>query len=385
MIKPGSILFFFLLFTPILFSQQSSQGQNPGRGKGLTGVISGILLDSITAEPIAYASVGLLETESGNVINGSLADEKGMFRITDIAEGKYTLQVSFIGYSNKTIEGIQLTPKHPDYNTGNVYLSPQSKLLDEIKVVGEVALVEAKVDKIVYNAEKDVTTRGGDAGEVLRKVPLLAVDLDGNVSMRGSENIRILINGRPSGMFNNNIAEALKMMPADQIKSVEVITAPSAKYDAEGTAGIINIITKKKNVEGLTGNTDITTGTRNSRGNVNINYGRGRLGLNASGGGHFGYPQDGTTSLFREETTQNFTSILNQAGTTTTSRYGFRTHAGIEYNANAFNIFNGSLSYRGGHNTNNNEINSIYTENEALVDSYQREQKAEFNRHGWEF
>jgi outer membrane receptor for ferrienterochelin and colicin len=176
-----------------------------------------------------------------------------------------------------------------------------------------------------------------------------------------------LSTGGPSSMFNSNIADALKMMPADQIKSVEVITAPSAKYDAEGTAGIINIITKKKNIEGLTGNTDVTTGTRATRGNVNINYGKGRLGMNASGGGHFGYPQDGSTELLREENTQSFTSLLNQAGTTTTSRYGYRTNAGFEYNANAFNVIDGSVSYRGGHNLNDNEVLSQYQENETLV------------------
>jgi ferric enterobactin receptor len=382
MMKPGSILFFFFLFIPFFFGQQP--GNYQGRAKGLTGVISGTLIDSITSEPVTFASVGILETTSGKVVNGGLSDDRGVFRINDVPEGQYTIQVSFIGYATKSIEGIELTPQHPDFNAGNISLSPESKLLEEVKVLGEAALIEAKPDKIVYNAEHDVTTRGGDASDVLRKVPLLAVDLDGNVSMRGSENVRILINGRPSGMFNSNIADALKMMPADQIKSVEVITAPSAKYDAEGTAGIINIITKKKNIEGLTGNTDVTTGTRSTRGNVNINYGKGRLGLNASGGGHFGYPQDGTSTLLREENLQSFTSILNQSGTTNTSRYGYRTGAGFEYNANAFNVINGSVSYRGGHNTNDNEILSQYNENEILVDSYLRKQESEFNRGGWD-
>lgn len=382
MIKPGSILLFLLLFSTLLFSQQP--GNIPGRDKGLTGAISGTLLDSITSDPIAYASIGILEGTSGKVVNGGLADDRGLFRISDVPEGQYSIQISFIGYATKTIDGIELTPKHPDFNAGTILLVAESKLLDEVKVVGEAALIEAKPDKIVYNAERDVTTRGGDASDVLRKVPMLAVDLDGNVSLRGSENVRILINGRPSGMFNSNIADALKMMPADQIKSVEVITAPSAKYDAEGTAGIINIITKKKNIEGLTGNTDVTTGTRATRGNANINYGKGRLGLNASGGGHFGYPQDGTTTLFREENLESFTSELNQAGKTKTSRYGYRTNAGFEYNANAFNVINGSVSYRGGHNSNDNEVLSQYLENALVVDSYLRKQESEFKRGGWD-
>jgi ferric enterobactin receptor len=383
MFKRCSILF-FLLFSPFLFF-----GQQPGNpnshGKGLTGFISGSLVDSITSAPIEFATVGIVDDITGKVINGSLADERGSFRIGGMPEGQYTLQISFIGYATKTISGIQLTPKRPDYNAGTIILAAQSQLLDEIKVLGEAALIEAKPDRIVYNAEKDVTTRGGDAADVLRKVPMLAVDLDGNVSMRGSENVKILINGRPSSMFNSNIADALKMMPADQIKAVEVITAPSAKYDAEGTAGIINIITKKKNIEGLTGTVDGTVGTRNNRGNANLNYGRGRLGINASGGGHYGYPQDGTTSLFREENNLSDSTLLKQDGTTTTSRYGYRTNVGIEYDANAFNIFNGSVSYRGGHNINNNDVLSVYQENESLVDSYLRQQAAESDRHGWEW
>jgi outer membrane cobalamin receptor len=383
MFKPVSILF-FCLFSSFLVSGQPP-GNNQGQTKGLTGAISGSLLDSITDVPIEFATVGILEIKSGNVINGGLTDEKGVFRIGEIPEGEYNIQISFMGYTTKTISNIQLTPKRPDHSTGTILLSPHQELLEEIKIVGEAALIEAKPDKIVYNAERDVTTRGGDAADVLRKVPLLAVDLDGNVSMRGSDNVRILINGRPSSMFNSSIADALKMMPADQIKSVEVITAPSAKYDAEGTAGIINIITKKKNVEGLTGNTDVTTGTRFTRGNANLNYGRGRMGLNVSGGGHYGYPQDGTSSLLREEYNLPGTSLLNQVGTTTTSRYGYRTNAGLEYNLNAFNTFNGEISYRGGHNTNVNDVISEFKVDEALFDSYLREQDVASDRSGWEW
>src|SRR4029079_6880220 len=120
MIKPGSILFFFFLFSPVFFGQQP--GNNPARGKGLTGVISGTLVDSITRQPIEFASVGVLELNTGKVINGGLADDRGTFRISDIPEGQYSIQVSFVGYSTKNIVGIELTPKHPDYNAGTILL-----------------------------------------------------------------------------------------------------------------------------------------------------------------------------------------------------------------------------------------------------------------------
>ena len=266
-------LFILFLFTPFLaFSQRpGNSGNTP---KGITGTISGNIADSTSGESIPFASIGLYNQVSGQLINGGISDEDGGFRIPDLPAGDYMLQVVFVGYAVKEIRDLRLTSQKPDLDYGSILLAQESQLLNEIKVVGQAPLIEARPDKIVYNAERDLTTRGGDAADVLRNVPLLAVDFDGNVSMRGSENVRILINGRPSGIFNASVADALKMMPADQIKSVEVITSPSAKYDGEGTAGIINIITKKKSIEGIAGSVELTGGNRSNRGNRNMNDGK---------------------------------------------------------------------------------------------------------------
>ena len=377
------ILFLFLVLLPFI---ARSQNPPPGRSDyGITGYIAGKVHDTLSNEGVGYAAVVIVDQRTGKVINGGLTDEKGAFRISDLPAGMYTLQINFIGFAPKEIVGLVLTPQRPDFDCGIILLRQESKLLEEVKVVGESALIEARPDRIVYNAENDVTSRGGDAADVLRKVPLLAVDFDGNVSLRGSDNVRILINGRPSGIFNASVADALKMMPADQIKSVEVITSPSAKYDGEGTAGIINIITRKKNIEGLTGSVDLTAGTRANRGNANLNYGKGRLALNLSGGGHYGYPQEGSTTFRREEFGSSVPSLLTQDGFNTSSRAGFRTSGGMEYNINAFNTITSSLSYRGYDSVNDNDVLSSYSVNNDPLEVYRRTTDGNTGRGGWDW
>jgi outer membrane receptor for ferrienterochelin and colicin len=364
----------------------ASQSQQPGGppSTSLSGSIAGVLVDSVTGTPIEYAAVGILDKNS-RVVNGSITDAAGSFRVIGLPLGEYKIQVNFIGYAVKTISGIFLIRQRPDYDAGRIILIPESQLLEEIRISGEAALIEAKPDKIVYNAEKDVTSSGGDASDVLRKVPMLSVDLDGNVSMRGSENVKILINGRPSGMFSNNVADALKMMPAHQIKSVEVITSPSAKYDGEGTAGIINIITRKKNIEGVAGSIDLTAGTRAHRGNGNVSYGKGRLGLNLSAGGHYNTPQSGATSFMREEFLGTSSNLLTQEGINTSSRLGFRTHAGFEYNINPLNTLSSEFSYRRFTHENKNDVASEYITGVTAEEQYQRIVDGQSTRSGWDW
>ncbi|MEY4133948.1 MAG: hypothetical protein RL386_298, partial [Bacteroidota bacterium] len=231
-----------LLTIQSLLAQRPVTGGPPSMGApAITGRIIGQLLDSGDKSPVEFASVVLLDAQTKTQKGGAVTDEKGQFKFNDVRLGKYSLQLSFIGYQSQTIADIELTPKNPDFDAGKVIFVAEGIDLAAVEVTGQAGTYENKIDKIVYNAEKDVNTSFGNATDLLQRVPLLAVDAEGNLSLRGSTQVMILINGRPSGMFAANPADALRSIPADQIKSVEVITAPTAKYDGEGSAGIVNI------------------------------------------------------------------------------------------------------------------------------------------------
>lgn len=323
-------------------------GGRPGAGAPkITGKITGVLQDSSSKNVLEFATLALKRAGRDKTINGGLSESNGKFKLSNINPGKYELHISFLGYETKVIKDIKLTPEKPDMDLGKVDLVSKALELESVDIVAEKSLIENKIDKIVYNAELDVTTTGGDATEVLRKVPLLNVDINGNVSLRGSRNLQILINGKPSGMFSNNVADALKMIPADEIKSVEVITTPGAKYDAEGTGGIINIITKKKKVEGVSGNVSGSLGNRQNRGTLNLNLNKGRFGFNMGGSVDYSWPIDGPSSYFREDFVDNQVRTLEQNGNTETTRTGFGGRAGLFYDFNALNSINSNFRVRG--------------------------------------
>jgi ferric enterobactin receptor len=318
------------------------------RGPSIKGRISGVVVDSISGEALEFATLVLLQTNDGQQLNGGITEPDGSFKITDVKNGTYDLDISFIGYESRLIKGVKTTLEKPDLDLGTIYLAPSGLQLDEVTVTEEVALVENRIDKLVYNAEKDATTTGGDGADVLRNVPLLSVDLEGNVSLRGSSNIQMLINGRPSTMFGSNPAEALKTIPADQIKTVEVITNPSAKYDGEGSAGIINIITKKRNAEGFTGSANTSIGTRQNNGGINLNWLKGRFGLNGGANSFWSWRRQGDIEFLREEATGTpNATVFEQNGPNSSQVLGFNGNFGAFYDFNAFNSLNSTIRFNG--------------------------------------
>ena len=331
-----------------------------GGGSTLTGKISGTVIDSVTKKPVQYASVAIYLSQGKAPINGVLTDEKGSFKLYSIKPNSYRVTITFIGgYKTKTINPVVTTPSKLDNNIGNIVLSPDNKVLNEVQITGKGPLIENHIDKLVYNAEKDITNVGGNASDVLQKVPLVAVDINGNVSLRGDANVRVLINGKPSGAMSASLSDVLKTIPADQIKSIEVITSPSAKYDAEGSAGIINIITKQKNVSGVSGSVSGGIGTRQNNGNFNLNYNKNRLSIAANIGGNYTWPQQSITNF-----AQTFSDTAKQGYTrnSTIKRYGTISSITAGYDFNNYNNISSTFRYnRGGFDVNGTS-NNYYTD-----------------------
>jgi len=337
------MLFFSIIRAGSVFAQApSNQGVAPGGG-----TVTGIVIDSLSNAPVDYATVSIFKNGSSTPLNGGLSDEKGIFKITNVPAGEYRVQVNYIGYKVKTITGLVLTDGKPDKNMGNLIISPTANLLKAVEVTGQQALIENKIDKLVFNAEKDVTSAGGNVTDILRKVPMVSVDMDGNVALRGSQNVRILINGKPSGALTTNAADVLKSMPSDQIKNIEVITSPSAKYDAEGSAGIINIITKKKDVSGVSGSVSAGIGTRQNNENANISFNKNKLSLTANVGYNTGWPQ--TTYSAFESANSEFGTSSASTGESTSKRHFLTASASLGYDFNDNNSFSSSFSRRGEH------------------------------------
>jgi outer membrane receptor protein involved in Fe transport len=293
------------------------------------GRLTGIILDATTKKPVEYATVALLPMAGNTPVDGTVCDERGRFSLKGLAAGSYRVQVSFVGYTSRT-QNVTITDGATDL--GTLTLESSAQKLGEVTVTGERDVIETKPDRIVYNADKDITNSGGTAADVLRKVPLVNVDPDGNVELRGTSNVRVLINNKPSGIVASSVADAMKQIPADQIKSVEVITTPSAKYDAEGTGGIINIILKKNSLEGVNGSVGLAAGTRSSNGNATLNYRKGKVGLTSSVSG-FGFYSPNRNDLVRYLKNPNGTEVkqLEQDGDGNTLGGGGFGRLGLDY------------------------------------------------------
>ncbi|WGF92295.1 TonB-dependent receptor domain-containing protein [Aequorivita marisscotiae] len=249
----------FLLATTLLLAQNTTNNQV---------TVKGLILEDGTDYPLEYSTVSFINKE-GKTVTGGITNEEGKYSI-DVPEGVYTVRYEFISYKTKEVPNQNLT-KNTTLPT--IKLAMDAASLDEVVVRAETTEVQVRLDKKIYNIGKDLTAGGATVSDALNNVPSVTVDIDGAIALRGNENVRILINGKPSAIAGFGSTDALRQLPAEAIERVEVITSPSARYDAEGTAGILNIILKKEKTLGLNGSISTSIGVplnSNASGNINI-------------------------------------------------------------------------------------------------------------------
>jgi outer membrane receptor protein involved in Fe transport len=251
------VLIGMTLFSLRLFSQSS---------------VSGAVVDKVSQKPIEFASVELFRLPDTILVKGTVTDKKGRYTITEIAQGNYFIRSSFIGYGNIQSTHFLLS-ENSKYEVGTIELLSAPNTLANITVTGTKAQLNTSIDRKVYNVEQDIMSRSGTASDILKNIPSVEVDVEGNVALRGSGDVMILINGKPNPLMGRTRAEVLQNLPANSIERIEVITNPSARYRPDGTSGIINIVLKKNIRNGFNGTTTINAGNKDRyNGNLSLNY-----------------------------------------------------------------------------------------------------------------
>ena len=263
-----TLILLFFLFTITIFGQSRQI------------VLSGTIADADSGEPLPYATVSAINRE-GDLADGGIADENGFFKL-NIPPNNYTLNFENIGFESVATD---IKPYTSNTNIGTIMLVSSVESLEGVDVVGQSAEVEIRLDKRVYNVGKNNLIRGGTVSDVLENVPSVSVDIDGNIELRGNNNVRILVDGKPSGLVGLGGIDALTRLPAESIEKVEVITSPSARYQAEGATGIINIILAKRFLKGLNGVFNLSAGKNETySGSANLNYRKGKFNFFTNSG-----------------------------------------------------------------------------------------------------
>lgn len=273
-------IFVILICIPHCASLQAQDLDNLSKEKyNFTGKV----IDETNA-PLEFATISIFQASDSSLVTGNVTDAQGNFKIPAKA-GNYYVVISFISYRSQIFNSLTLNAQNPNINLGTVRLTTDAQSLDEIEVVAEKSTMELQLDKRVFNVGKDLANLGGSAVQILDNIPSVSVDVEGNVSLRGSQNVRILIDGRPSGLTGIGSSEALRLLQGNLIERVEVVTNPSARYEAEGEVGIINIILKKELRRGVNGSMDLNAGYPENFGAAfNVNFRTRRLNFFTSYG-----------------------------------------------------------------------------------------------------
>lgn len=338
--------------------------------------IRGTIVDGTTQKPIDFVNVALFKSEDTPPTTGVVTDEKGNFLLPNVPAGKYFLRVSFVGYNTLNIP---LNVSNNELNVGKIKLTEDSKTLSEVQVIGQGTQMRFEIDKKVFSVDQNIAAAGGSATEVLQNIPSVDVDNEGNVSLRNNASVEVWINGKPSGLTADNRAQILQQMPAESIESIEIMTNPSAKYNPEGTAGIINLVMKRNRKAGYYGS--VSAGSMWAIGSkpgfnsgVNFNYSSGPFdayinvgyrAMNFNGGGWSDrYNLAGADTL----------SLLSQESQSTRSFNGLFTRAGVDYRFHDNHTIglSGFGMIGGGSGSNDNSYQLKNFQNDQLLRDYYR-------------
>lgn len=323
------IVILFLSTTGLVFSQVPPPGGSPGGANMVKhGIIKGKILDAETKTPMEYANVAVYRKLDSKLITGGISDAKGTFEIDDLPYDIYFVEAGFVGFEKTTIQDVKIIPNSSSVDLGEIVLAVNQTHVTEVEVVGERNRVEYKIDKKVINVTNDINAAGGSAVTVLENTPSVDVDIDGNVSLRGSGNFTVLIDGRPSVLSGS---DALRQIPSAAIQNIEIITNPSVKYDPDGMAGIINVVMKKNVLSGVNGILNLNLGTGKKYGtDLMLNWKKKKYNLFL--GGNWNDNTDfGTMKSTRETYENDTTTYLITDGRRDHSRGGSQLKGGFDY------------------------------------------------------
>jgi len=321
------------------------------------GKLTGKVVDVQNNETVPYASAVVLDRKTKAIVKTGQTDINGNLIITNIPEGVFTVKISYVGYQTMVRDSISILKGRELINLGTIKMkAANGNVLSEVTITATKAPIQLGIDKKVFSVDQSLVSEGGSAGDLLQNVPSIQTDVDGNVSLRGSSGVRVLIDGKPSLIAGGNVAQVLASIPASSIETVEVITNPSSKYDAEGQSGIINIVLKKNTKLGLNGNIALTAGNRdNYNGNASVSFQNKKINIYGNYGYRYGNrPGEGYNNI----TYKNLTGIdsLRNIYQTTNSTSLDKSHnakAGLDYYLTDKDI----LSFSGGFNIRDNDRN----------------------------
>ena len=331
------------------------------------GNLTGYVYDSSENKPLEYATISLINLKNGSVVNGTISDESGYFQLKNINPGEYRIEITFIGYEKEVIEKIEINDKNRKIELGQVMISPATESIDEVVVTADRPTMTYKIDKKVINVSQQHTSASGTAVEILENVPSVTVDIEGNVSLRGSQSFTVLIDNKPTVL---DPSDALSQIPASAIENIEIITNPSAKYDPDGTSGIVNIITKKNRMQGLNGVANLNAGKYDRYGaDFLLNFRREKfsvyVGADVNTRNMYGSREEDNRTFYNDTTSYVLSDgEFNRGG----SSYSFR--GGVDYNFNAFNTLSFEARYGNRDGNSDNETNYHEFINPGTFDEY---------------